>query len=67
MMGKMSPAKAQGILAWHPDRLARNAVDAGRIVYLLDRNILTDLKFPTFLVPEYPSGTFHVIDCFWSK
>src|ERR1039458_8721046 len=24
------------ILAWHPDRLARNSVDGGRIIYLVD-------------------------------
>ncbi len=29
MMGKVESGEAQGILAWHPDRLARNAVDAG--------------------------------------
>lgn len=26
-----------GLLAWHPDRLARNSMDGGRIVYLLGR------------------------------
>ena len=36
-----------GLLAWHPDRLARNSVDGGRIVYLLDTGKLSALKFPT--------------------
>ncbi len=58
MMGKIEKGEAQGILAWHPDRLARNAVDAGRIVYLLDRNILVDLKFPTFWFQNTPQGLF---------
>src|SRR3989304_5951773 len=39
---------AQGIVAWHPDRLARNSVDAGKIIYLLDTGKLLDLKFPSF-------------------
>src|SRR3990170_4742495 len=40
MMGKVEKGEAQGILAWHPDRLARNAVDAGQIVHLLDMDKL---------------------------
>ena len=58
MLGKIEAGEAQGILAWHPDRLARNAVDAGRVVYLLDRNILDDLKFPTFWFQNTPQGLF---------
>ncbi|MEK7069464.1 MAG: recombinase family protein, partial [Patescibacteria group bacterium] len=58
MLDRVEAGEAQGILAWHPDRLARNAVDAGRIVYLLDRNILSDLKFPTFWFQNTPQGLF---------
>ncbi|KKP71164.1 MAG: Recombinase [Candidatus Roizmanbacteria bacterium GW2011_GWA2_35_19] len=58
MLDRVEKGEAQGILAWHPDRLARNAVDAGRIIYLLDRNILTDLKFPTFWFQNTPQGLF---------
>src|SRR3989344_5698895 len=36
------------ILAWHPDRLARNSVDGGRVIYLLDTGKLASLKFQTF-------------------
>ena len=58
MLDRVEKGEAQGILAWHPDRLARNAVDAGRVVYLLDRNILDDLKFPTFWFQNTPQGLF---------
>ncbi len=34
MLGAMEKGEAQGILAWHPDRLARNSVDGGRNVLL---------------------------------
>jgi len=47
-----------GLLAWHPDRLARNSVDGGRIVYLLDTGKLSSLKFPTFWVENTPQGKF---------
>jgi hypothetical protein len=30
----MEAGEAAGILAWHADRLARNSVDGGRIIYL---------------------------------
>ena len=49
---------AQGILSWHPDRLARNSVDGGRVIYLLDTGKLLDLKFPTFWFDNTPQGKF---------
>ena len=49
---------AQGILSWHPDRLARNSVDGGRVIYLLDTGKLHDLKFPTFWFDNTPQGKF---------
>ena len=47
-----------GILAWAPDRLSRNSVDGGRIIYLLDTGKLAGLKFPTFAFENTPSGKF---------
>ncbi len=47
-----------GLLAWHPDRLARNSVDGGRIVYLLDTGKLSSLRFPTFWFENTPQGKF---------
>jgi DNA invertase Pin-like site-specific DNA recombinase len=32
MMARIERGEAAGILAWHPDRLARNSVDGGRII-----------------------------------
>ena len=47
-----------GIIGWHPDRLSRNSVDGGRLIYLLDPGKLSDLKFPTFAFDNSPSGKF---------
>ncbi len=47
-----------GLLAWHPDRLSRNSVDGGRLIYLLDTAKLGGLKFPTFAFENNPSGKF---------
>ena len=50
--------EAEGILAWHPDRLARNSIDGGRIIYLVDTGKITTLKFPTFWFDPTPQGKF---------
>ena len=47
-----------GILAWHPDRLARNSVDGGQIIYLIDQTKIASLRFPTFWFEPTPQGLF---------
>ena len=34
MVERLEKGEASGILSWHPDRLARNSVDGGKIIYL---------------------------------
>ncbi len=36
------------ILCWSPDRLSRNMLEAGMIIDLLDKNVIKDLKFPSY-------------------
>lgn len=48
--------KYDGIIAWHPDRLARNMKDAGEIIDLLDKGIIKDLRFPSFTFENTASG-----------
>ena len=35
MLERIEKGEASGILAWHPDRLARNSVDGGKVIYLV--------------------------------
>ncbi len=58
LLDRIEKGEAQGILAWHPDRLARNSVDGGRIIYLLDTGRLKFLKFPSFWFENTPQGKF---------
>src|SRR3989338_2616052 len=58
MLNRIESGEANGILAWHPDRLARNSVDGGRIIYLLDCGHLAMLKFPTFWCENTSQGKF---------
>jgi len=48
MIARIEQGEASGILSWNPDRLARNSVDGGKIIYLVDCGHLSFLKFPTF-------------------
>jgi len=36
MIKRIEKGQADGIIAWHPDRLARNSVDGGKIIHLID-------------------------------
>ena len=58
MLERIEEGEAEGIISWHPDRLARNSVDGGRIIYLLDRNALKDLKFANFSFENNSQGKF---------
>ena len=58
MLERIEAGEAEGILTWHPDRLARNSVDGGRIIYLLDTEIIKTLKFPTVRFESDPQGKF---------
>jgi len=48
MIERMERGEASGILAWHPFRLARNSVDGGKVIYLVDTGVIKEMKFPTF-------------------
>jgi len=58
MLKRIGKGEADGILAWHPDRLARNSVDGGQIIYLIDCGRITALKFPQFWFEPSPQGKF---------
>ena len=58
MLVRIEQGEAEGILAWHPDRLARNSVDGGKIIFLIDTGKIKSLKFPTFWFEATPQGKF---------
>jgi len=58
VLKRIEKGEAQGIISWHPDRLARNSIDGGKIIYLLDIGKLLDLKFPSFWFENTPQGKF---------
>ena len=58
MLSRIEAGEASGVLSWHPDRLARNSIDGGQLIYLLDSGILAGLKFPTFWMENTSQGKF---------
>ena len=58
MIAEIEKSSGVGILAWHPDRLARNSIDGGRIIYLVDTGKIATLRFPTFWFEPTPQGKF---------
>ena len=58
MIAQIEKGEASGIIAWHPDRLARNSIDGGKITYLVDTGKIVLLKFPTFWFEPTPQGKF---------
>ncbi|MDK2899086.1 MAG: site-specific recombinase [Patescibacteria group bacterium] len=48
--------KIDGIIAWHPDRLSRNEIDASSITYRIRKGSIKDLKFASFTFDNSPEG-----------
>ena len=60
MLDRIEAGEADAILSWHPDRLARNTLDGGRIVYLLSTAQLAHLTFANFWFENTSQGLLHL-------
>ncbi len=67
MLHRISAGEANGVIAWLPDRLSRNSIDSGQIIYMLDENVLGDLKFPHFWFENTPQGKYMLANEFNSS
>jgi site-specific DNA recombinase len=56
MIKRIRKGEAEGIIAWHPDRLSRNEIDASTITYLVRTDIIKDLKFGSYNFDNSPEG-----------
>lgn len=56
MIERLKKGEAQGIIAWHPDRLSRNELDAATIVYMVRTGAIRDLKFGSYHFDNSPEG-----------
>ncbi len=60
MIKMATKGELYGILAWHPDRLARNEVDAGKITYPLRTGKIKELMFVSYSFENSPDGIKHL-------
>ena len=56
MIKRIRKGEAQGIIAWHPDRLSRNEIDASTLTYLIRTGVIHDLKFASYNFDNSPEG-----------
>ena len=56
MIELIKSGQADGIIAWHPDRLSRNEIDAATITYLVRTGVIKDLKFGSYYFDNSPEG-----------
>jgi site-specific DNA recombinase len=56
LLEKIIAGELDGIIAWHPNRLTRNMLEAGEIIDLLDKYIIKDLKFSSHTFVNDASG-----------
>lgn len=56
LLQDLEAGRVDGIIAWHPDRLARNMQDGGKIFGLIDDKHIKDLKFCTHYFTNDASG-----------
>lgn len=58
MLAQIEKGTAHGVIAWAPDRLARNSIDGGRLIYMIDCGVIKDLKFATYTFENNSQGKF---------
>lgn len=56
MLKRIDAGEAHGIVAWHPDRLSRNELDAAAVTYRLRTGKILDLKFGSYTFDNSPEG-----------
>ena len=58
ILDDVEAGKTQGIIVWNPDRLSRNSVDTGRIIYLFDLGKLQEIVTPSQVFRNTPNDKF---------
>lgn len=56
MIERIRNGEADGIVAWHPDRLSRNEIDAATITYMIRKGAMKDLRFGSYNFDNSPEG-----------
>ncbi|MDD5731942.1 MAG: recombinase family protein [Patescibacteria group bacterium] len=46
MLDRIEKGEADGILVWQPNRIARNSMDGGRVIYMMDEGKIKEIRSP---------------------
>src|SRR3989338_1512313 len=58
LMDDIEAGKAHGIVVWNADRLSRNSMDTGRLIYLFDLGKLREIVTPSQTFKNTPNDKF---------
>jgi len=58
MMNLLERGETNGLLVWHPNRIARNAFDGGWAISIMDEGKLTEIRTPYRCYGNYPDDKF---------
>src|SRR5205085_2283722 len=58
MVRMIERGEANAILVWHPNRLSRNSVDTGLLIYLMDEGKLLEIRTPGQAFKNTPNDKF---------
>lgn len=45
MLRRIKQKEFDAIIAWHPDRLSRNSIESGKLLHMLDTDVIKDIRF----------------------
>jgi DNA invertase Pin-like site-specific DNA recombinase len=58
MIQRIQDGEADGIIVWSLTRIARNALDGGMIIHLMDTGVLKEIRTPSNLIKNDGSAKF---------
>ncbi len=58
VMQQIEAGKANGLIVWHPNRIARNAFDGGLVITLMDEGKLLEIRTPHRVYHNTPDDKF---------
>lgn len=53
---RLENGEAEGLLAWHPNRLSRNEIDAATVTFRVRKHVIKDLRFCAYTFENSPEG-----------
>ena len=56
MIKDLKKGRYNAVLSYHPDRLSRNSLDSGELIWMLEEGVIRSFQFATFSFENSPMG-----------